>query len=266
MVANANSITVKLNSGSKYDAAIVGCDENSDLAVIRIEPNEGEKLVSVKQGCSGDLVVGEWVVAIGNPLGTLGGTVTNGIISATERTITTSDGTTMTLLQTNAAINSGNSGGGLFNLQGELIGVVNAKYAASGVEGLAFAIPIDSAYEVEEDLIQYGYVRGIVDSGLETLDITESNYRYYYAQYGIKTLGVYVISSEYCTDLQNADRILSVDGKEVKTTEELEKIIEEHKVGDKLSIRYYSQEDKTEKTTELTLREYVPDRVKNKLN
>ncbi|MBQ9132104.1 MAG: trypsin-like peptidase domain-containing protein, partial [Clostridia bacterium] len=183
VVENAESVVVTLNSGSKYEAALVGSDASSDLAVLQIAPKE--TLTYARQGCSADLVVGETVVAIGNPLGTLGGTVTDGIISATERTISMSDGTQMTLLQTNAAINSGNSGGGLFNLDGKLIGIVNAKYASEGVEGLAFAIPIDSAFLVEQDLIRYGYVRGVVDDGLSTLDITEANLRYYYYNFKI---------------------------------------------------------------------------------
>ncbi|MBQ7347974.1 MAG: trypsin-like peptidase domain-containing protein [Clostridia bacterium] len=261
VVENAVSVTVTLNSGSKYDAALVGSDENSDLAVLRIEPQSNEPLTYVEQGCSADLVVGEKVVAIGNPLGTLGGTVTDGIISATERVITTSDGTTMTLLQTNAAINSGNSGGGLFNLDGKLIGIVNAKYAAEGVEGLAFAIPIDSAYVVELDLIEYGYVRGIADHGLELLDITSSNLNYYYYKFRVDTIGVYVVSSEYNSDLKNKDRIVSVNGIAVTTKDDIEAVMENCKVGDQLTIVY--SRDGKEYSTTLTLQEYVPDYYKN---
>ena len=261
VVENAVSVTVTLNSGSKYEAALVGSDAASDLAVLRIEPTESEPLSYVEQGCSADLVVGEKVVAIGNPLGTLGGTVTDGIISATERNITTSDGTVMTLLQTNAAINSGNSGGGLFNLDGKLIGIVNAKYASAGVEGLAFAIPIDSAYTVELDLIEYGYVRGIVDHGLELLDITSSNLNYYYYHYSVDQVGVYVVSSEYNTDLKNKDRIISVNGIAVETKSDITEIIKNSKVGDTIVIVY--SRDKVEYTTNLTLQEYVPDYYKN---
>ncbi len=266
VVEGASSITVTLNSGSQYEAALVGTDATSDLAVIRIQPKESEPLTYAEQGCSADLVVGETVVAIGNPLGTLGGTVTDGIISATERRISTSDGTVMTLLQTNAAINSGNSGGGLFNLDGKLIGIVNAKYAAEGVEGLAFAIPIDSAYTVEKDLIQYGYVRGIVDSGLETMDINFENMSWYQQElykrnYGIDSSGVYVISSSFCAELQNADRILSVDGISVNSVSELKEVISKYKVGDTLTIEASRNKGETVFTASLTLQEYVPDYV-----
>ena len=259
VVDGATAITVTLNSGGRYEAALVGSDANSDLAVIKIEPKEA--LVFAEQGCSADLVAGEHVVAIGNPLGTLGGTVTNGIISALERNVQTSDGNVMTLLQTNAAINSGNSGGGLFNLDGKLIGIVNAKYAAEGVEGLAFAIPIDSAYTVQLDLIAYGYVRGVIDSGLDTMDINFDNLSWnqraqYERAYGIHCSGVYVISSEYCAELRNADRIISVDGVEVDSESELNTLLSKYQVGDTVTIK--ASRDSEEFTVTLTLREYVP--------
>jgi serine protease Do len=263
VVNNAKSVTVTLNSGSKYEASLVGSDQASDLAVIRIKPKTDEPLVFAEQGCSADLIVGERVVAIGNPLGTLGGTVTDGIVSATERNIVTNDGTKMTLLQTNAAINSGNSGGGLFNLDGKLIGVVNAKYASAGVEGLAFAIPIDSAYTVELDLIEYGYVRGIVDHGLTTLDVTQANLNSYNYRYGIDTVGVYVVSSENSDLLKNKDRIVSVNNQKVTTTAEMNQIIDQCKVGDTVSI--VISRNGEESTVSLRLEEYVPDSIKNGL-
>ena len=263
VVANPKSITVTLKSGSKYEASLVGSDAESDLAVIRIKPLEDEPLVYAEQGCSADLVVGEKVVAIGNPLGTLGGTVTDGIISATERNIVTSEGSQMTLLQTNAAINSGNSGGGLFNLDGKLIGIVNAKYASAGVEGLAFAIPIDSAYTVQLDLIEFGFVRGIIDHGLTTLDVTQENLNYYHYRYGISSAGVYVVSSDVSKEIQNKDRIVSINGEKITTSEEMNRIMDKYKVGDVLSIVLLR--DETELTVQLTLEEYVPDSVKERL-
>ena len=262
VVEDASSVVVMLKNGKQYNAQLVGTDAATDLAVIKINPAETDKLVAVIHGISGNLVAGETVVAIGNPLGTLGGTVTHGIISATERKVsfTGNDGskTEMTLLQTDAAINSGNSGGGLFNLRGELIGIVNAKYASTGVEGLGFAIPIDSAYTVECDLIEYGYVRGVVDHGLTLLDITASN-RYYYYRYGISDTGLYVVSSKYNSDLVNKDRILSVNGITVNTTDELNAIVKELSIGDILNIRYIHNGETRETT--IRLREYVPDNV-----
>ncbi len=255
VISGANHVTVTLNSGTKYAATLVGSDASSDLAVLKIAPQEA--LVVAQQGCSADLVLGEQVVAIGNPLGTLYRTVTTGVVSGLERQITTGDGTTMTLLQTDAAVNSGNSGGGLFNLDGKLIGIVNAKYAEEGVEGLAFAIPIDWAYEVQLDLIQYGYVRGIADHGLETLDVNASNIQKYHYYYGIDTVGVYVVESAYCADLQNKDRIVSINGTAITTTAQMDALVDQYKVGDTLTI--VASRDGSEFTTTLTLREYVPE-------
>lgn len=269
VVENARSVKVSLYNGDVYDASLVGSDSASDLAVLKVNPGD-KKLVYAEQGCSGDLVVGEKVVAIGNPLGTLGGTVTSGIISATERNIAMNDGTEMTLIQTDAAINSGNSGGGLFNLDGQLIGVVNAKYSASGVEGLAFAIPIDSAYVVQLDLIEFGYVRGVIDHGLSVLEVTEAELAFYHFRYGLNEAGVYIVSSEYTNELQNADLIVSVDGKSIKTGKDFSEAVSEKKVGDKITIVVSRKgsglsEVWKEYTVKLELREYVPDRLKDSL-
>lgn len=143
VIYGAGTITVRLTDGREYEAGVVGSDAEKDVALIKINASG---LRAATLGSSRDVSVGQQVVAIGNPLGTLGGTVTDGIISALDRTIII-DGHSMTLLQTNAAINPGNSGGGLFNHSGELIGIVNAKQAETGVEGLGFAIPIDIAWE-----------------------------------------------------------------------------------------------------------------------
>lgn len=260
VVDEAKEIVVTLNSGTKYFASLVGSDASSDLAVIRIMPQENEPLTYAKQGCSDNLVVGEQVVAIGNSLGQLGGTVTNGIISATERQLSIDDGSKMTLLQTNAAVNQGNSGGGLFNLDGELVGIVNAKISASGVEGLAFAIPIDRAYTVELDLIQYGYVRGVADHGLTTVDVMQSNLNMYYIKYRIDKVGVYIVSSQYDSQhLLNKDRIVSVNGTEIYTTEELNAIVDQFVVGESLSLVIERGDERF--TYNLTLREYVPDYI-----
>ena len=141
MIEGAETIAVRLRNGESYQASVVASDEESDVAIIKIEPTS--ELTPVVFGSSDDLKVGDSVVAIGNPLGELGGSVTEGIISALDREVTIEDKGTFTVLQTSAAINSGNSGGGLFNRQGELIGMVNAKASEVGVEGLGFALPID---------------------------------------------------------------------------------------------------------------------------
>lgn len=137
VIEGAETIAVRLRNGESYQASVVASDEESDVAIIKIEPTS--ELTPVVFGSSDDLKVGDSVVAIGNPLGELGGSVTEGIISALDREVTIEDKGTFTVLQTSAAINSGNSGGGLFNCQGELIGMVNAKASEVGVEGLGFA-------------------------------------------------------------------------------------------------------------------------------
>ena len=263
VVEGASSVKVTLRNENVYDAVLVGSDEASDLAVLKITADE--PLIYVDQGHSADLVAGEQVVAIGNPLGLLGGSVTVGFISATERKVELGDGSKMTLIQTDAAINSGNSGGGLFNLAGELIGIVNAKYSASGVEGLAFAIPIDSAYPVQLDLMQYGYVRGVIDHGLTLLDITQENLAQYHYYYGISKIGVYVVESKYAPELKNSDCILSVNGVEVKTTADVKAVLAECKVGDVITIVAERKGEINLIECELTLQEYVPDRIKDYL-
>ncbi len=260
VVEDAASLKVTLRSGSVYTAALVGSDSASDLAVIKITPKDEEPLTYVEQGCSSDLVEGENVVAIGNPLG-MGLTTTTGVISATERNISMSDGTVMTLIQTDAAINSGNSGGGLFNLDGQLIGIVNAKYSASGVEGLAFAIPIDSAYEVETQLIQYGYVRGVVDHGLTLLEVDRSNAMQAYYWYNIKTEGVYIYSSEYSAEFKQLDRIIRIGDTSVSTEAEVKEAFAKYKVGDHVEVTV--ERNGTSITVTLVLQEYVPDRLKS---
>lgn len=152
VISGASKITVTLSDGTQYPATLVGTDSQNDLAVIKIEASG---LQAAVLGSSSSLQVGDLAVAIGNPLGELGGTVTDGIISALDRSITV-DGETMTLLQTSAAVNPGNSGGGLFDKNGELIGIVNAKSSGTGIEGLGFAIPIDTAKPILEQLMAGG--------------------------------------------------------------------------------------------------------------
>lgn len=213
----------------KYKATVRGVDENGDIAVLKITPVTELTVASI--GCSANLLAGEEVFAIGNPLGELGGTVTNGIISATSRQVQMSDGETMTLLQTNAAINSGNSGGGLFNLAGELIGIVNAKYSATGVEGLGFAIPIDTAWVSIEDILQYGYVRGV-----PTIDAEFAEKTFRISSSWQTVVKVYVYDAGSNGVLENDDIILEVNGVSISTKAELRSIISSHKVGDTLEM------------------------------
>ncbi|MBQ7338492.1 MAG: trypsin-like peptidase domain-containing protein [Clostridia bacterium] len=254
VIAGADTITVRTTDGTTYEAALIGTDSASDIAVLWIDTAGGE-LQAAQLGCSADLIVGEMVFAIGNPLGSLGGTVTDGIISATARSITI-DGANMTLLQTNAAVNPGNSGGGLFNMAGQLIGVVNAKCSEDDVEGLGFAIPIDTAYDVINQLIEYGYVRGVVDAGLSLYDITSSNimaaWRYFNSSYA----GVYILESAYTDELKYGDLLDRIDGVKVTSSEDVEALLSTYEVGDTVTLTVVRAE--TEYQVKLTLREYVP--------
>lgn len=226
----ADIITVRLSSGDEYTATVVGTDTDTDIAVLKIE---ADGLPAAVIGQSSTLAVGEEVIVIGNPLGTLGGTVTNGIISALDREITV-DNETMNLLQTNAAVNPGNSGGGMFNLAGELVGVVNAKYSESGIEGLGFAIPMDDAAYVANEILEYGYVKGRVSLHISIIDIDTYQEA---MQYRVNALGLYVYEAEkgFNDDvLQSGDRIAQVGDVEITCAADLKAVLKTCKVGDTL--------------------------------
>lgn len=257
VIEGARTVTVRLTDGSEFAASLIGYDSPSDLAVIKINA-QGKELTVASLGCSADLEVGEDVVALGNPLGSLGGTLTTGIISAKDRVIEV-DGNEMVLLQTNAAINPGNSGGGLFNMAGQLIGVVNAKISQTGIEGLGFAIPIDVAYTVIDDLVKYGYVRGVVSSGLTVLDVTAQNRYIVYQRYGISTIGVVVLESANTDELKLGDKIVSIDGTEIETSDDITLLLKSYSVGDTVTVKI--SRDGKESEVSLTLTEQVPESV-----
>ena len=234
VIDSTASITVTLKNGEQHEARVVGSYEEGDLAVIKIE---AEGLTPAVLGNSSELVVGSPVVAIGNPLGQLGGTVTAGYISALERELII-DESTYVLLQTDAAINGGNSGGGLFNANGELIGLVNAKAQDIGVEGLGFAIPIDDIKQDIEDIITYGYVTSRVSLGVKMIDISDERTM---LAYNVDQMGVYILtvqdnSNASYAGLLSGDCILRADGKEIKSGNEVVEIIATKSVGDTLQL------------------------------
>ncbi len=255
VIDGADSITVRLNSGRTFQAVLVGTDENTDIAILWIDAGETELTVA-SLGASFDLVPGEDVIAIGNPLGSLGGSVTEGIISATERQISV-DNNSMTLLQISAPINPGNSGGGLFNMAGELVGIVNAKMSSEEIEGLGFAIPVDTAYHIACELIEHRYVRGRVDTGLTLVDVTSTQTAFYY--FNSPYTGVYVYES-ISDSLQYGDLILSVEGIEIKASSDISRVIQGYQVGDAVEIEIYR--NKTKMKAELILTEFIPDYLK----
>ena len=237
VIEGAETIAVRLRNGESYQASVVASDEESDVAIIKIEPTS--ELTPVVFGSSDDLKVGDSVVAIGNPLGELGGSVTEGIISALDREVTIEDKGTFTVLQTSAAINSGNSGGGLFNRQGELIGMVNAKASEVGVEGLGFALPIDDIKGSIEDLLNYGYVtdRGVT-LGVVVVDINDERTA---ASYGVNEYGCYIYqvnadSNAAYAGLRAGDRIISIDGETIDNGDEVVEIISNHSANDQITM------------------------------
>lgn len=233
VIDGANSIKVTLYNGKTYDAALVATDAQTDVAVIKINETG---LTPVTMGSMDQVSVGSLAVAIGNPLGTLSGTATDGIISALEREITI-DGKAMSLIQTSASINPGNSGGGLFDQYGDLIGLVVAKSSGSDVEGLGFAIPVDKVESVAKSLIKNGYVEGRPAAGIVIQDLTDSSTA---MQYGVSLTGVYItdVTGENAkkAGLQKGDMIYYVDDVKITDSSVLLKTIQEHKIGDTVTF------------------------------
>ena len=235
VVSGATSVKVQLNgSDETYDATIVGEDSTSDIAVLKIEATG---LTPAVIGDSDKLAVGETTVAVGNPLGTLSNTVTQGIVSALNRQVTVEDND-MTLIQTDTSISPGNSGGGLFNANGELIGVVNAKSSYSEAEGIGFAIPINTAMDIAQQLIENGAVARPV-LGVSILDISDASAA---QQYGVSAMGVYVADvtkggGAEAAGVQRGDRIIAVDDTAVSSTSTVKSYLADKEVGDTVSLQ-----------------------------
>lgn len=230
VINNASSIKVKLHNGESYEATVIGKDTKTDLAVLKIETTN---LTPVVLGNSENIAIGDIAVAIGNPLGQLGGSVTDGIISALNRSITLSN-QTMNLLQTNAQVSPGNSGGGLFNANGELIGIVVAKSNAADTEGIGFAIPINDVKEVVEELINHGFVTNRPTLGVYLQEVPSNSQ-------GVKP-GLYIQevienSAAESAGLQANDRIIAIGDVEVTNYSELSAEVAKYSVNDTVSIQ-----------------------------
>ena len=237
VVSGASQITVTIGD-TDYTATVVGEDDTSDVAVLKIDATG---LTPATVGDSDSLSVGDSVLAVGNPLGELGGTVTSGIVSALNRSVTiqgTSSTNTMSLIQMDASVSPGNSGGGLFNMNGELIGLVNAKSSSSDAEGLGFAIPINDAIQVAQDLLENGYVSGRPYMGITYIAVTDAQTA---AQLNVNPYGVYVVDVVQGgpadkAGLKAGDRIVSIDGTEIAQKDDLGTLMQQHTAGDTLSI------------------------------
>lgn len=236
VIEGVENISVRLRDGSEYECALIGSDVISDIGILEIKSDK--ELTVAALGNSDNLHVGEEIVVIGNPLGRLGGTVTDGIISALERKVNV-EGLDMTLLQHNAAISPGNSGGGIFDTSGYLVGVVNAKSGDSSAEGLGFAIPINYAYNIIEDILNYGYVTGRASLPVSVQEYMSSS------MFGSTSTYV-VVTSEYGS-LKINDIVYSVNYERVADMNGLLNILSGYEVGDKVILQVARTEGRTTK-------------------
>lgn len=232
-VSQANSISVYLyNDSTAYPATIVGTDAETDLAVIKIEKTG---LTKADLGDSSKTKVGEFTMAIGNPLG-MQSSISCGVVSALNRELEDSDGKLYTLIQTDAAINSGNSGGALVNSKGEVIGINTMKVSGAGVEGLGFAIPVDEAKPIFDDLINHGYVKGRPVIGITGKDISADLAKYYNYPEGVFVEQIMEGSGAAQAGIRRGDIITKVDGKRIKTIKEINALRDKKKAGDKITL------------------------------
>lgn len=255
VVEDATKITVILNDDTEYEAKLVGKDSRNDLAIIKIE---AANLTAAEIGDSDMLTVGEDVIAIGNPLGELRGTATSGIISALRRPVTV-EKVNMELIQTDAAISPGNSGGGLFNAAGKLIGIVNAKASGDNAEGLGFAIPINNVLKEINDLLNYGYITGKAYLGVYTQNVTlRSDYGFW--QYNtvscVQVGDVVAGSAAEKAGIKSGDLILAINDEQVSSNTVLSDIIARYNAGDTVTVKIQRDGQTVELT--VTFGEYIP--------
>ena len=261
VIDGANSIKVTFDNGKEYTATYVGGEEKNDIAVNKVDATG---LTPVVIGKSSDMLVGEQVTTIGNPLGELTFSESTGIISALDRSITMSDGRQMNMIQTDCAINSGNSGGPLFNSHGEVIGIVSAKYSSgsnsssASVEGLGFAIPMDDVASMVSDLVKNGYVTGKPIMGISVADVDESVTSYGVPQGAI----IRVVTPDLCgakAGLQAGDIVTKIDNTDVTSASDLTSAIGNYKPGDKVTLTIFRSGET--KTVEVTLEESTPEKT-----
>ena len=234
-VSEAAKVYVYLyNDTTPYEAKIIGTDEKTDLAVIKIDK---DGLTPAELADSASVKIGEFAMAIGNPLG-MQSSVTSGIISAVNRTVESSDGNTFTLIQTDAAINAGNSGGALINSEGKVIGINTLKLSGTGIEGMGFAIPINDTLNIYNDLIKNGKViRPYI--GVSGIDLDKRTAEYYNLPVGVYVKQIQSNSPAFNSDIKTGDVITEIDGTEISSMNELNKIKEQKNIGDKVTLTLY---------------------------
>jgi serine protease Do len=240
VIESSDSITVSLYDGTSYDAALIGYDESNDIAVLKVAATG---LPPVILGNSDNMNVGDSVVAIGNPLGELTFSLTSGSISAMNRTVTMSTGVTMNLIQTDCAINSGNSGGALFNLYGEVIGITNAKYSSSSggtsIDNIGFAIPTNHIRSIVTSIIEKGYIAKPY-IGISANSVSAEAQRYGLPQ-GAAVVSIDKDSPAQAAGLKVNDIITHVNGKVITGSSDLVTLVGQSQVGDVLTLTVYRQ-------------------------
>ena len=256
VIEAGGEIVVRTYDGREFTAQLIGTDVRTDLAVLKID---ARGLVPAEITDSDAVRVGQIAVAIGNPLGTLGGTVTHGIVSAMDREITI-EGQPMTLMQTSAAVNPGNSGGGLFNASGELIGVVNAKSTGMAIEGLGFAIPSNIVRQVTGDLIRHGYVTGRTELGIRVAQINnERDARHH----NVDGFGIFIVSVTRENGLLARDQILYIDGVEIETVAQVSELVQAASVGDIMQVTVLRNGEVLD--IDVTVSEHIPEHIRANL-
>ena len=251
VIEGANTVTVSTYDGTQYDAKIIGYDESNDVAVLKVE---AEGLTPVVIGSSSKLNVGDNVVAIGNPLGELTFSLTAGAVSALNRDVTMSSGSTQELIQTDCAINSGNSGGALFNMYGEVVGITNAKYSGSSgsgasIDNIGFAIPMDDVYNIITSIIEKGYIEKPY-IGVSVISVSDETQKYGLPQ-GAAVQSLTDDGPAKAAGLQVNDIITKVNDTEITSSNDLVKTIGACKPGDRITLTVYRQGQTTEISLEV---------------
>ncbi len=236
---SGSAVKVMLYDGSEYEAQIVGAESTeSDIALLKID---ARGLTPVVLGDSDEMKVGEQAYVVGNPLGELTYTLTSGIISALDREIATERNVRVHMFQLDAAINAGNSGGPVYNDRGEVIGVVTAKYKSAGIEGLGFAIPVNTARAIAESIREKGYVPGKPYFGII---VTNQNAEDIETADGVKGVVVYSVSEGSCAEragMQAGDLIVAMDGTVVETKEDIAKVKLDYRAGDECQVKIWRE-------------------------
>lgn len=252
VIENATKVTVTTYTGQAYEAEITGYEASNDIAVLKAEGS----FESVKIGDSSSLAVGDDILVIGNALGELSYTFTDGVVSYLNRAITTDSGTVINMYQTNAAINEGNSGGPVYDMEGKVVGIASAKYAASSVEGLGFFIPLNDVKGMINDIIEKGYVSGKPSLGISVQPVTQTMSLRYSIPVGLYVVAVGTDTAASKAGIKAADVITGLDGEAVSGIAELSSALSSKRAGETITLTLYRSG--SSRSVTLTLDEHKP--------